>query len=155
MTLMEAETGAAYEREAPCNEEGDTNLAGNEVFEQVVALAGHALEYEKLALEPSTEGLDASLQRDQIYFAMQQVETNCRFLLFYAVLLIAMLLQVALQGILCRFQCSCDEDNDMEGSLAGGMVAAYGAKLQVVKSMFMVGSKACGYRVTKLHAIKR
>ncbi|KAI5063594.1 hypothetical protein GOP47_0022141 [Adiantum capillus-veneris] len=28
---METDTGAAYEREAPCKEEGDTNLAGDQV----------------------------------------------------------------------------------------------------------------------------
>ncbi|MCO5575348.1 hypothetical protein L7F22_029148 [Adiantum nelumboides] len=52
--------GAAYENKAPCNKEGG-NLAGDEVFdEQVEARAGHFLEYEKLALEPFTEGLDAA-----------------------------------------------------------------------------------------------
>ncbi|KAI5071805.1 hypothetical protein GOP47_0014056 [Adiantum capillus-veneris] len=62
---METDTGAAYESEAPCKEEGATNLVGDEVFdEQVEALTGHAPEYEKVALEPFTEGLDTSLQRD-------------------------------------------------------------------------------------------
>ncbi|KAI5059787.1 hypothetical protein GOP47_0026106 [Adiantum capillus-veneris] len=41
-------------------------------------------------------------------------------------LLIAMMLQVALQGVLCRFQCSCDEDNDMEGSITDAMIEIYG-----------------------------
>ncbi|MCO5607420.1 hypothetical protein L7F22_061616, partial [Adiantum nelumboides] len=40
---METDTGAAYEREDPCNKEG-ANLAGDEVFdEHVEARAGHFL----------------------------------------------------------------------------------------------------------------
>ncbi|KAI5081397.1 hypothetical protein GOP47_0004580 [Adiantum capillus-veneris] len=31
---METDTGAAYKSEAPCNEEGDANLAGDEVFDE-------------------------------------------------------------------------------------------------------------------------
>ncbi|KAI5055367.1 hypothetical protein GOP47_0030512 [Adiantum capillus-veneris] len=69
---METDTGAAYKGEVPCREEGATNLVGDEVFEeQVEALAGHTLEYEKVALEPFTEGLDTGLQRDQVCLPMQ------------------------------------------------------------------------------------
>ncbi|KAI5056134.1 hypothetical protein GOP47_0029655 [Adiantum capillus-veneris] len=123
---MEADTGAAYEREAPCREEG-ANLAGDEVVEeQVTALAGHVPEYKKVALEPCLEGFDTGLQRDQVCFAMQQVESNGKVLLLHVMLLIAMLLQVALQGVQCRFQCSCDEDDDIKGSIADGMIAVDG-----------------------------
>ncbi|KAI5066720.1 hypothetical protein GOP47_0019344 [Adiantum capillus-veneris] len=95
---METDTDAAYKGEAPCREEGDTNLADDEVFEeQVKALVGHALEYEKLSLEPFTKGLDAGWQRDQFCLAMQQVEENSRVLLFYVMLWLHVLLEVALQ----------------------------------------------------------
>ncbi|KAI5083534.1 hypothetical protein GOP47_0003277, partial [Adiantum capillus-veneris] len=95
---METDTGAAYEHEAPCKEEGAANLAADEVFEEwVVALAGHVLEYDKGALKPFTGGLDAGLQRDQVCLAMQQVEANGRVLFLHTMLLIAMLLHIALQ----------------------------------------------------------
>ncbi|KAI5082447.1 hypothetical protein GOP47_0002190 [Adiantum capillus-veneris] len=124
---METNTAATYKREVPCKEEGATNLAGDEVFEEkVVALAGHVLEYGKVALEPFTEGLDAGLQREHVCLAMQQVEENGKGLKLCVLLLIAMLFQAALQGVLCRFQCSCDKDDDMEGSIADGMIAVYG-----------------------------
>ncbi|KAI5080237.1 hypothetical protein GOP47_0005716 [Adiantum capillus-veneris] len=74
---METHTSAAYKGEVPCKEEGTTNLAGDEVFdEQVEARAGHTLEYEKVALEPFSEGLDTGLQRDHVCLVMQQVEAN-------------------------------------------------------------------------------
>ncbi|KAI5066683.1 hypothetical protein GOP47_0019307 [Adiantum capillus-veneris] len=98
---MEADTDAAYESEAPCKEEGFANLAGDKVFEQDEALAGKALKYEELVLEPITEGLDTGMQRDQVCLAMQQVEASGRVLLFYVTLLIAMLLEVALQVSVC------------------------------------------------------
>ncbi|KAI5060766.1 hypothetical protein GOP47_0025186 [Adiantum capillus-veneris] len=69
---MEADTDAVYESEAPCKEEGAANLAGDEVFEQDKALAGQALKYEELFLEPVTEGWDTSLQSDQVCLSMQQ-----------------------------------------------------------------------------------
>ncbi|KAI5064515.1 hypothetical protein GOP47_0021185 [Adiantum capillus-veneris] len=91
---MEADTGAAYEPEAPCREEGTTNLAGVEVFEeQVVVLASHALE---MALVPFTKGWDTGLQRDQVGLSMHQVETNGRVLLFYVLLWIHVLWEVSL-----------------------------------------------------------
>ncbi|KAI5070822.1 hypothetical protein GOP47_0015165 [Adiantum capillus-veneris] len=67
---METDTGAVYKSEAPCNKEGAANLAGDEVFEQVEALASHTPEYEKVALEPFREGLDTGLQREQVCLPM-------------------------------------------------------------------------------------
>ncbi|KAI5062553.1 hypothetical protein GOP47_0023092 [Adiantum capillus-veneris] len=124
---METDAGAAYKSDSPCKEEGATSLAGDEVFdEQVEALASHTPEYEKVALEPFTEGLDTSLQREQVCLSMQQTQANGMVLKLCVVLLIAMLFQVALQGVLCRSQCSYDKGDDMESSLAGDMIAAYG-----------------------------
>ncbi|KAI5056037.1 hypothetical protein GOP47_0029558 [Adiantum capillus-veneris] len=100
---METDTSTAYESSAPCNKEGATNLAEDEVFdEQVKALAGHALEYEKVVLEPILEGLDTSLQREHVCFTMQQVEANGKVLRFYGMLWIHVLWKVALQVSLCQ-----------------------------------------------------
>ncbi|KAI5071947.1 hypothetical protein GOP47_0014198 [Adiantum capillus-veneris] len=156
---METDTGAAYKGEVPCREEGDTNLAGDEVFdEQVEALAGHTLEYEKVALEPFTKGLDAGMQRDHVCLAMQQVEANGRVWLLYAMLLIAMLFQVALEGLLCRFHCSYDKGDDMESSLAGDMIVAYGTNASSgqkysygwQEGLWMQGDKAPCYESSML-----
>ncbi|KAI5057846.1 hypothetical protein GOP47_0027861 [Adiantum capillus-veneris] len=124
---MEADTGATYEREAPCNEEGVANLAGDEVFdEQVEALAGHVLEYEELALEPFTEGWVTGMQGRYVCLAMEQVEANGRVLLFYVILWIHVLWEFDLQVSLCQWQGFFTEDYTLEGSLAGDMIAAYG-----------------------------
>ncbi|KAI5067611.1 hypothetical protein GOP47_0018139 [Adiantum capillus-veneris] len=124
---MESDVGATYEHEAPCNEEGATNLAGDEVLEkQVISLAGHVLEYEKGALVPFTEGLDTGLQRDQVCLAMHQVEANGRVLLLHAMLWIHVLLEVALQVSLCQWQGFFEEDYTTESSLTDGMRAVYG-----------------------------
>ncbi|KAI5058003.1 hypothetical protein GOP47_0028018 [Adiantum capillus-veneris] len=131
---MEANTGATYESEAPCNKEGSASLAGDEVFEeQVVALSGHVLEYEEMVLEPCLEDLDTGLQREQACLAMHEVEANGRVLLLYAMLLIAMLFQVALQGVLCRFHCSYHKGDDIESSLASDMIEAYGTNASSVR----------------------
>ncbi|KAI5063713.1 hypothetical protein GOP47_0022260 [Adiantum capillus-veneris] len=151
---MEIGIGAAYESDAPCKKEGVTNLAGDEVFEeQVEALAGHALKPKELVLVPRLKDLDAGMQREHVCFAMQQVEANDRVWLLYAMLLIAMLFQVALQGVLCRFHCSYDKGDDMESSLTGGMIAAYGTNASSgrkysygwQKGLWMQGDKAPCY----------
>ncbi|KAI5081290.1 hypothetical protein GOP47_0004473 [Adiantum capillus-veneris] len=124
---MEADTGAVYEREAPCKGEGAASLAGDEVCEQVEALVGHVLDYEKVALESFTECLDIGMQGRHVGLAMHQVEANGRVLLFYVMLLIAMLLEVA-----CQWQGFFAKDYTMEGSLAGDMIAAYGTNASSV-----------------------
>ncbi|KAI5069845.1 hypothetical protein GOP47_0016146 [Adiantum capillus-veneris] len=124
---METNTGAAYKGEVPCNEEGSANLAGDEVFEeQVEALAGCALKSEELVLMPILEDLDTGLQRDQVFLAMQQVEANCRVLLFYLMLWIHVLREVSLQVSLRQLQGFFEEDYTMEGSLENDRIAASG-----------------------------
>ncbi|KAI5074964.1 hypothetical protein GOP47_0010925 [Adiantum capillus-veneris] len=131
---MEADIGAAYEREAPWYEEGISNLAGDEVLvEHVVVLAGHVLEYEKGALVPFTKGWDIGLQWDQVCLAMQQVEAIGRVLLLHGMLLIAMLLQVTLQVFLCQWQGFFAEEYTMEDSLTGGRMDAYGTNASSVR----------------------
>ncbi|KAI5071771.1 hypothetical protein GOP47_0014022 [Adiantum capillus-veneris] len=78
-----------------------------------------------MVLEPCLEDLDASLQRDQVCLAMQQVKANCRVLLLYVVLWIHVLLEVALQVFLYQLQGSFEVDYTMEGSVVDDMIAAY------------------------------
>ncbi|KAI5069854.1 hypothetical protein GOP47_0016155, partial [Adiantum capillus-veneris] len=104
----------------------DGNLAGDEVFEHVEALASHVLEYEEKVLEPCLEDLYIGLQRDQVCLAIQQAEANGRVLLFYGMVWIHVLWEVALQVFLCQWQGFFAEDYTMEGSLAGDTIDACG-----------------------------